>query len=771
MTRKVYPLIVGVSLVFAAGLGLAGLQAPLAHADPGFGSFIALPAIRQDTAVQAAGGGVVLQVQNLGITDTQAALFLWPAYTGYCEPQAPGPQKLECSGIIRPGSAWVWTGEQLPAWAASGTVMAVPVGSCDAITPSLEAALGLVSFWPAGFEDIPALAVDVTRVTPGDVSPEVLVTSSYGGLTVVEPTLPDPVLGGFSYYAPTILVNSLGYNSLIYIQNLGDSCTSVELWLRAEGECLRSQICDILALAPGETYILDPATCIGGPFRGSAWIRSSMPMAILVEQIGQDTLTSYSAVASHVVSGEATEQSASQVNYGPLIFREYQGWETAITVQNLSAIYNAAVKVYFLDASGDIITTVMDWICPRGSQTFYLPVINGLPGMYVGSVRVESQASFAYPNPPNITSVATLTKYEGPTQAQALESISYNLLTEQEAFDWQLGCDENNPNYPDCYPGVGLLGIPSLMKDRQGISSEIAIQNINPNPGFTDFAIFFYDQHGLLDYVCQKLNEKQVEYIDLDTWGYIHPGFLGSAVISATYTTQAGGFGLGAVVVERTGPLLGGGDVPGDESNGHTAIPFEAGAFQFQGPTEPICPGFDCDPVLVWGYVYDSVTGAPVGGAHVVFQPGGYEAWTNNEGYFIIPNVPSPRWYTVYIYADDYAVYQEEWRVHCSEDLDMGTLYIPRLFDISGFAHQGSACDPAPTDPRHVGRTVELWQDSTLLRSTQTDTTGYYEFTDVPAGTGYHLKIIIESVSYQSAEINLNGDQSWNFKGDNTWCQ
>ena len=35
----------------------------------------------------------------------------------------------------------------------------------------------------------------------------------------------------------------------------------------------------------------------------------------------------------------------------------------------------AKVKVYFLDRSGDVITTLVDWICPRGSQTFFLPLI------------------------------------------------------------------------------------------------------------------------------------------------------------------------------------------------------------------------------------------------------------------------------------------------------------------------------------------------------------------------------------------------------------
>jgi len=771
MMRKGYPLVLAMSLAFLAGFGLNYWQAPqVAYANPGIGGAIALPTINHAGDAQAAGFDVVIQVQNLGITSTQVALFLWPFYTGFCEPQAPGPQKLECSGIIQPGSAWVWTGQQLPAWAASGTITAVKVGSCSAITPTLAAALGRDPvFLPP--EPIPPLAVDVTRRVPGDISPEVLVAASYAGLSVPSVSMADPVFGGFSYYAPTVTVNPLGAASLatrLYLQNLGDACTSVEIWLRAEDDCLRARICDVMALAPGETYILDPATCVGGPFRGSAWIRSTQPLAVLVEQIGPDILTNYVGVASHLPAGQALAPSGSQVNYGPLIFREFQGWETTITVQNLSSTYNAAVKVYFLDASGDIITTLVDWVCPRGSQTFFLPVINGLPGNYVGSVRVESLSTLNY-GPPNITSVATLTKFEGPARAQALEAISYNLLTEQEAFDWQLGCSPESPNWPNCYPGVGLIGLPSLMKNYRGVSSEIAIHNVNPNPGFTDFAIFFFDQNGLLNYVCQKLNEKQVEYIDLNTWGYIPPGFMGSAVISATYTTQPGGFGLAAVIVERTSPMLVG-DVPGDESNGHPAIPTR-GAFGSPGLPEPLCPGFVCDPVVVEGFVRDSVTGSPISGAHVVLSPGGHNAYTDQAGRFVIGNVPSPRRYTLTVEAGpDYAVYQESWRVECNQNLNVGTLQVKPLFNLSGIAHAGDTCEPDPTDARHVLRTVELWQGDQLVNSTQTNSAGYFEFKDLPAGV-YHLKIIIGNTSYPSGDINLNSDQTWNFKGDNQWCQ
>ena len=159
------------------------------------------------------------------------------------------------------------------------------------------------------------------------------------------------------------------------------------------------------------------------------------------------------------------------------------------------------------------------------------------------------------------------------------------------------------------YSGVGLVAVPSLLKDvgKTGVTSEIAIANVVPKPGFTDFAIFIYDQNGLLDYVCQKLNEKQVEYIDLNSWGYVNNGFKGSAIISAVFwehdVFDDDGFflrnlvGLGAVAVERSRTRLEQ-DVAGDEAAGARGIPFkqsdiedEEFEFRFMGPAAPLCPG------------------------------------------------------------------------------------------------------------------------------------------------------------------------------------
>jgi hypothetical protein len=269
-----------------------------------------------------------------------------------------------------------------------------------------------------------------------------------------------------------------------------------------------------------------------------------------------------------------------------LIYSEYQGWDTGVQVMNLSQTVNAKVKVYFMDRSGDVITTLVDWICPRGSQTFFLPIVADLPGSWVGSIRVESQQWWTPGTTevmaPHIVGVATLMKYGDVARTDTQEAMAYNLLPEHKSFQWQIGAQGGGLD-----TGVGLLAIPSLLKDLDGsgVTSETAIMNLVAKPGFTDFAIYIYDQNGLLDFVCEKLHDRQVEYIDLQTWGYVNNGFKGSAVISATFWEHDvfdpdGRFvrnlvGLGAVMVERTGTRLGE-DIPGDEAAGDRGIPFAA---------------------------------------------------------------------------------------------------------------------------------------------------------------------------------------------------
>ncbi len=587
-----------------------------------------------------------IEVQVIGPEFSKAVLVTW-GEPGFCPPQCAGPLKVECTGLLKPGATWNFLGSQVPTGSKGGmlfkftakqiseidptfggeddivadymceTLFFGVVGDCDdwrrfkkAYNEGIEfAGLNMRQAAGKGF-----LAVEVLRHCPGDVTPGVEVSSKYNGIAGDHLGAFDPIYGGYGFYVPLLYADKAGFNSVMYIQNGGLECSSIEIWFKAQDDCLRARICEIFTLAPGETYQFDASDCVGPDWQGSAWLRSTQPLGIVVDIIGRDVLMTYAGEpaafaydpdATGLEPEDAVFTMGDPVAYGPLMYSEYQGWDTGVQVQNLDPIVNAKVKVYFLDRSGDVITTLVDWICPRGSQTYFLPVIADLPGNWVGSIRVESQEWWTpgapAVHPPDIVGVATLIKYSDSSRTNTTEAIAYSLLPEHKLYRWQIGS-----GFGGVFSGVALIGIPSLLKDLEGtgVTSEVAIVNIIPKPGFTDFAIFIYDQNGLLDFVCQKLNEKQVEYIDLQTWGYLNTGFKGSAIISAVFWehdvfSETGLFirnlvGLGAVAIERTGTRLGE-DVPGDEAAGSRGIPFDAPNglkdFDWEGPNLPNCPG------------------------------------------------------------------------------------------------------------------------------------------------------------------------------------
>ncbi|RME48944.1 MAG: hypothetical protein D6791_02035 [Chloroflexi bacterium] len=540
---------------------------PSVSGQPGPGRRIQLPAIDN-----MAPDETWVQVQNLGNYPTKVILFTWGDYSGTCPPQAPGPLKVECSGLLARGSAWTFRETQLPSAASSAIAYSVPAETADDACEDAFDTAGLhgawriwENRWRAGFYGVgEPLAISVNRRLAQDNG--VTVSSAYTGISEEMEGVYDPVFGGFMYYVP-VLYNELdGWNSEIIVQNSGNECTSVEIWYKTQDDCLRSQIYGVDVLSPGESVRLTPDGLPPGR-RGSAWLRASQPLGIVVDQYGNDMLLTSRGVPADSFS--AGFSAGSLINYAPLIYREYNGWLTRIHVQNLSSTVNAKVKVYFLDEGGDIIQTVLDWICPRGSQTYELDTINNLPGRYVGAIRVESQNWWTPGDPPvdapNIVSVVNLIN---PFNGQAL---SYNAFTQQEA------------------QGARTMAVPLLLRDNGDFgpggvrwTTEIAVQNINFNPGTTNFRVDVYDQNGLVESFCQFVNERQVDYIDFATIATLPPGFSGSAVIDATCSTQAGGASIVVVGVEHaTGA--------GDFTKGFEGFRLDGAGYNPSGV--PVCPG------------------------------------------------------------------------------------------------------------------------------------------------------------------------------------
>ena len=60
-----------------------------------------------------------IEVQNVGPEAVKAVLVTW-GEAGFCPPQAAGPLKVECTGLLQPGTTWNMLGDQIPDGSKSG---------------------------------------------------------------------------------------------------------------------------------------------------------------------------------------------------------------------------------------------------------------------------------------------------------------------------------------------------------------------------------------------------------------------------------------------------------------------------------------------------------------------------------------------------------------------------------------------------------------------------------------------------------------------------
>jgi hypothetical protein len=509
-----------------------------------------------------------VQVQNVGRAPGKFALLLY-GYSGpYCGSQCIGPKKVELSGLVSVGASWNFKLSAANTLDCNGMLFMAQSGIVVSLSEAQWRAAESMNCWEAtryvdGLWKPPVkaagqpAAVTVSRIQN---SAGVPLAAAYTGISDAMDHGPDPRTGAYLYYAPIVLDRYCSYmwSSRIWIQNSGPQCTSVEIWFYQQGDCMRARVKQILALCPGETVYVEPE--LAG-FIGSAWIGAGQPLGIVVDEYTANNkiLNSYRGMPAAYYGDPAP--TGSLLNYAPLIYREFNGWNSNIYVQNLSGAYNALVKVYFLDNSGNIISTMVDWICPRGSQTFELQKLGSLPGQYVGQVRVESQNWWGSGDPPveapYILSVVNLMNYN------TYQGAAYNAL----------------PGPQDAHAGFRGVALPFLTKD----NSEIVLTNLDSRPGVSTYRIDFFDQNGLQYSLCRTLNEKQVDYIKLADIGVLPPGWVGSALISWQCSSPANVGALGAVVLERPS-----GYTTSDVTKSYEGIPLLCDPYV---PGPATCPG------------------------------------------------------------------------------------------------------------------------------------------------------------------------------------
>ena len=462
------------------------------------------------------GWGTRIQAQNVGDAQTGVITLFWGDYSSECLSNAPGPMDHLCHPAL---DSWgvLAVEAEIPAGAESAILYSV---SSDLYQAACEAAGSIDSHeaWK-DWEDTYAysgesLAVTVNRTASNGS----LASGMYNGFS-------ETMLGSASpyhYFVPSIMHGYNGLDSTITIQNSGRDCTSIWLYYREEGNCEFMKAQHIELLAPGEAIRIGPGADadmsfpspeLDAPWLGSVHITAGEPLAIVVDQWDADStmLLTYAGVP---------KDYGATANYAPLVYRDLDGWNAEIYVQNLTLeSQRTFVTVNFFDQSGDEIFFVGDWVCPNGTYTVYLSDIGELGVNFVGTAEIESHDRVEYPGDPHpgepIASVVSLINGDGS------QALSYNAHTSQQIA------------------GVTTFALPRVSKQSQGVTSRIALRN-NSNCNKFDGEILFKDEAGAITATIPVpwIHPRHLKIIDLASCEQLAPGFIGAATFEVLDVEQ-----------------------------------------------------------------------------------------------------------------------------------------------------------------------------------------------------------------------------------------
>jgi len=312
-----------------------------------------------------------LQVQNVGTAPTVVVLQLWGDYSGLCGAEAPGPKKLLVSQVITPGDTLLCP---LPGVVevCGGGIFYPKSAIAYSVQPGTEPSLCPPTFTPtAGQPIVVAIARYRTAGFP--------IPSTYGSMSLADLGQADPGSGEFRYYAPLNVANRTGWLSEIIVQNAGQSCATVQLVYRTTSACQTPVTETLTSLAPGEAARLPPPTGLQTVL-SSLRLSSTQPLAVLVDEVRSDFMK---------WTFRAWPGSEAQLeNEGALVYKNYNGWQSSVQVQNLGA-NDSLVQVRVLSLSGDPVATITKTLCGQGVWDCDLQQESAIPSDFtVGRVRV-----------------------------------------------------------------------------------------------------------------------------------------------------------------------------------------------------------------------------------------------------------------------------------------------------------------------------------------------------------------------------------------------
>ena len=347
---------------------------------------------------------------------------------------------------------------------------------------------------------------------------------------------------------PIVQTNN-GWNTEFVITNIWDEPTTVSAtFYPAKGQGYAGPSEMLLSghfLAPGESVSIDLLD-YGFPedVVGSVWVDASRPVVAAAFRNKPSTEMMLTTVAQPRTDiwlefdGPGVEIGLLNptVKYGPLVFRDYNGWNTGINIANLSS-YDNRVTVTYYNYAGNVVASDTVTIPARAMEYVYTPATGsfGIGENQVSSVRVDGD----YPLVAAIDEV----KYLGG-QGQG-HAMSYPAAAPLPSLPGGFLIDDVLPLDYGRYFYLTSLGLPLVQKGSpttgSGDTSGINLFNSNPEFGVTAY-VQFVDSAGVP--VAPTLEATDAEKpIELPLGPHA-----GATVYTLNYSQMPAGFQGAAVV-------------------------------------------------------------------------------------------------------------------------------------------------------------------------------------------------------------------------------
>jgi hypothetical protein len=162
------------------------------------------------------------------------------------------------------------------------------------------------------------------------------------------------------------------WNTLLYVSNVEGATpgvSNVRVTLRPTDNAENNASwTEQVQLAPGATWVIDVAESVGAEWIGSVMIESNAGVVAVAARVKARTnmLLMNASTPARLTSGPGDELVA------PLVFLDYFGWNTGISVTNQADVSNV-VTIRIYDPDGELVAQESRTIAANGQWIIYLP--------------------------------------------------------------------------------------------------------------------------------------------------------------------------------------------------------------------------------------------------------------------------------------------------------------------------------------------------------------------------------------------------------------